>query len=65
MPPNKSLASPASHFQHFRERAGLSHAEVAQHVGVSSSCIWDIESRHDELASAYLLREPILRASNQ
>jgi transcriptional regulator with XRE-family HTH domain len=45
--------SPAIRFKEFRERAGLSHDEVARRFGVSSSCIWDIESIDDELSSGY------------
>ena len=47
--------SPASRFREFRERAGLSHDEVAQRFDtlISSACIWDIESQDDELSSCY------------
>ena len=44
---------PASRFREFRERAGLSHDEVARRSGISSPCVWDIESQDDELSSCY------------
>ena len=46
-------SSPSLRFREFRERAGLSHEQVAQPLGVSSSCVWDIESHEDELSSCY------------
>ena len=45
--------SSASRFQQLRERAGLSHSEVADQMGLSSSCLWDIEDHEDELTSCY------------
>jgi hypothetical protein len=47
--------SPATRFQECRERAGLSHDEVAKRFDplLSSACIWDIESHDDELSSCY------------
>lgn len=47
------VTSPASRFREFRERAGLSHEDVAWEIGFSSSCVWDIESYDDELSSCY------------
>jgi transcriptional regulator with XRE-family HTH domain len=41
--------SPASRFREFRERAGLSHDEVAHRSGFPSACIWDIESYDGDL----------------
>jgi hypothetical protein len=49
--------SPALRFREFRERAGLSHDELAWRSGVSSSCIWDIESQDDELSSCHSPRQ--------
>jgi transcriptional regulator with XRE-family HTH domain len=46
-------ASTASRFRQFRERAGLTHGEVAASLTVSAPCIWDIESNDDELSSCY------------
>src|SRR5277367_4840115 len=48
-----SSVSTALRFREFRERAGLSHDQVAHALGVSSSCIWDIESWEDELSTLY------------
>jgi len=45
--------SPATRFREFRERAGLSHDEMAIGCEISSSCIWDIEAHDDELSSCY------------
>ena len=45
--------SPASRFREFRERAGLSHDEVARRLDISSPCVWDIESHDNELSSCY------------
>jgi hypothetical protein len=45
--------SPSKRFRELRERAGISHDEAAKRMGVSSPCIWDIESFEDELASCY------------
>jgi transcriptional regulator with XRE-family HTH domain len=49
--------SPASRFREFRERAGLTHNEVANSLLISASCIWDIESNDDELSSCYSPRD--------
>jgi len=48
-----AVKSPASRFREFRERAGLSHDEAAQQMGISSPSVWDIESFEDELSSCY------------
>src|SRR6266404_1158391 len=45
--------SASKRFRELRERAGLSHDEAAKRMGVSSACIWDIESFEGELASCY------------
>jgi hypothetical protein len=51
--------SPASRFREFRERAGLSHEDVARGFSnsLSSACIWDIESIDDELTDCYSPKE--------
>ncbi len=46
-------SSPALRFREFRERAGLTHEEVANSLLISASCIWDIESNDGELSSCY------------
>ena len=46
-------ASPSKRFRELRERAGLSHDEAARRMGVSSPCIWDIESFEDELSCCF------------
>lgn len=48
-----ATTSPEFRFREFRERAGLSHDEAAQQMGISSSCIWDIEGCEDELSDCY------------
>lgn len=40
-------------FKELRERAGLSDEDIAHEMGISRSCIWDIESHEDELTSCY------------
>lgn len=45
--------STASRFKACRERAGLSHEEVAHQFGSSPECIWDIEAVDRELAACY------------
>jgi transcriptional regulator with XRE-family HTH domain len=40
-------------FRELRERAGLSPDEAASRMGISSPCVWEIESHEDELASCY------------
>ena len=54
-----AITSPATKFREFRERASLSPDEVAKRFDplISSACIWDIESRDDELSSCYTPRE--------
>ena len=47
------IAAPSKRLREWRERAGLSHNEAARRMGVSSPCIWDIESFEDELASCH------------
>jgi transcriptional regulator with XRE-family HTH domain len=49
--------SPASRFREFRERAGLTHDQVANGLLISASCIWDIESHDDELSICYSPRD--------
>jgi len=46
-------ASTAAKFRKFRERAGLSEQEAAREMGVSMSCLWDIESCEGDLSSCY------------
>jgi transcriptional regulator with XRE-family HTH domain len=48
-----ATTSPEFRFREFRERAGLSHDEVAQQMGISSSSVWDIESCDDEISQCY------------
>jgi transcriptional regulator with XRE-family HTH domain len=52
-----SMTSPASRFRELRERAGLSHDDVANRMRISSACIWDIEAQDDELSSVYSLAD--------
>jgi hypothetical protein len=50
MPP---ITSSEFRFREFREAASLSHDDVAQQMGISASCIWDIEACENELADCY------------
>jgi transcriptional regulator with XRE-family HTH domain len=43
----------AIRFREARERAGLSPAEAATRMGISTPCVWDIETYDDELESVY------------
>lgn len=45
--------SPSKRFRELRERAGLSPDEAAFRMGISTPCVWDIETHEDELASCY------------
>ena len=51
--PSTMIMTPALSFRAFRERTGLSHEEVARRAGISSPCVWDIESRDEELLECY------------
>ena len=44
---------PGIRFREYRERAGLTHEDAAHQMGISSSCVWDIESCDDEIADCY------------
>lgn len=48
-----ATTSPEFRFRKFRERAGLSHEEAAQQMGISVASVWDIESFDDEIAELY------------
>ena len=48
-----ATTSPEFRFREFRERAGLSHDEAAQQMGISSPAVWDIESCEDEISECY------------
>ena len=48
-----ATTSPEFRFREFRERAGLSHDEVARQSGISSLSVWDIESCDDEISDCY------------
>ena len=48
-----SADSISARFREARERAGLSHDEVAKRMGISSPSIWDIESDDQELFMCY------------
>jgi hypothetical protein len=43
----------AARFRKFRKRAGLSENEASWQMGISSSCLWDIESCEGDLSSCY------------
>jgi DNA-binding XRE family transcriptional regulator len=45
--------SSSKRFRELRERAGLSHDEAARQMGISSPCIWDIESYENEIGRCY------------
>jgi DNA-binding XRE family transcriptional regulator len=48
-----AATSPEFRFQQFRDRAGLSHDEAAQQMGISSPAVWDIEGCEGELSQCY------------
>lgn len=48
-----TASAPHYRFREARERLGLSHEDVAQRCGVSTPCVWDIESYADELTTCY------------
>jgi len=50
MPNAESIAG---RFRSFRERSGLSEQEAAGKMGISMSCLWDIESFDGELSACY------------
>ncbi len=45
--------APHQRFREARERLQLSHDEVASRCAISAPCVWDIESREDELTTCY------------
>jgi hypothetical protein len=45
--------SVATRFREFRERAGLSEDEASWQMGISPSCLWDIESYEGDLPRCY------------
>lgn len=57
MPLKLNSIAPHLRFREARERLGLSIDDVAHESGISSSCIWDIESFENELASCYSPKE--------
>ena len=48
-----AITSTAARFLAYRERAGLSPDEAARQMGISTPCVWDIETDADELTSCY------------
>ena len=48
-----TASTPRQRFREAREHLGLSHEEVAERCGISTSCVWDIESYDDELPTCY------------
>jgi cytoskeletal protein RodZ len=40
----------AARFRKFRERAGLSEDEASWQMGISPSCLWDIENIEGDLS---------------
>jgi len=48
-----SAISISTRFREARERAELSHDEVASRMGLSPPCIWDIESHEEEICNCY------------
>jgi transcriptional regulator with XRE-family HTH domain len=48
-----ATTSPEFRFREYRERAGLSHDEAAQQMGITSPAVWDIESCEDEISECY------------
>ncbi|HEY2081656.1 MAG TPA: helix-turn-helix domain-containing protein [Verrucomicrobiae bacterium] len=45
--------SVAARFRQFRERDGLSENEASRQMGISPSCLWDIESFEGDLLQGY------------
>jgi cytoskeletal protein RodZ len=45
--------SVATRFREFRERAGLSEREASRQIGISLSCLWDIENFEGDLPQCY------------